>query len=418
MNTGKFVAICLFLAMSSVSILGGPQDTEGLITLHELDKGKVNDTDKAYGAFVKGCTFAKKAKIFPKYKKDGIEQFVEAVKIYAGLNNYDEVFKSALEIYEMGEMPKEVIDVLADFYSREQGDLFKDAYRVEQNEFAVLTGDSEVSMLGTDSIGECMALVLYNPESQTACLAHIDKGTTEKSIEELLESLPSEKFQATLVGGIASSDKDSIDNFNKIIRVLRGKHSPKILSIDDKQTLDKLHYKAIVVGKDGIIQKGIPDGSNDQQWLRDGLVRLEAEDFHRPLVKAYDKSFQHTISKITTDSRDELKKYRNKSSKEILDNINKMGYSISELKMKLPGFAVVVKGIEAVLQAEAEALEDITKRVNLKFRKPVDQDNMKKALETVLNSHALTLGPNSSAENTKIINELEQEINVLLTTKR
>ncbi|MCX6990004.1 MAG: hypothetical protein NTX49_02900 [Chlamydiae bacterium] len=191
-------------------------------------------------------------------------------------------------------------------YDLTQGTPYAEALPLEQNEYAI----SRTAALGTTSIGECMALALYHPESKTIALAHIDVRTSAESIEALLSKMPDGKLEAHIIGG--SADKllreTSLGNLIKTEAALAKR---KDITLEE-HALDSPHTTAFVMDLEGRIHNDtIPSMESPHRFSRSGLASFSEES--RPLRQAYSESDGRMVEspiEITEDVEKVLATYQ------------------------------------------------------------------------------------------------------------
>jgi hypothetical protein len=83
-----------------------------------------------------------------------------------------------------------------------------EARGILQAEMGFTNAESEKPILGTFGAAPCIAMAVYNPETKTAFLAHIDDLTDINSIEDLFYQLSADNrvtLEAHLAGGLEES---------------------------------------------------------------------------------------------------------------------------------------------------------------------------------------------------------------------
>ncbi len=112
---------------------------------------------------------------------------------------------------------EQAISHYSEAYDLQQGPVDYSASRVEQHE----VGFSADKKIGTDNIQQCVAVILHDPETKKAALAHVDIHTDISSLRDVIANFPPEaKLNAYLVGGRDRSDQGRVISDNNISRVL------------------------------------------------------------------------------------------------------------------------------------------------------------------------------------------------------
>jgi|GEM_PF-3570480 len=166
-------------------------------------------------------------------------------------------------------------------YDKLQGKEYSSAYLVEQNEYAICTGLD----LGTSSIGECIAIAIYHPESGMIGLAHVDVRTEEESVGAFLAEFPSGVLSVTIIGGNSKDEllTVSVSNKEKVLRAVLARAEVELTD----RTLDVAHPSAFVITKDGVIvDDSIPVKGIELRHVRGALSTFSTSP--RPLRKAYE----------------------------------------------------------------------------------------------------------------------------------
>jgi chemotaxis receptor (MCP) glutamine deamidase CheD len=161
-------------------------------------------------------------------------------------------------------------------YSLQQGKVDYEAHRVEQRE----VGFSNREKIGTDNIQQCVAVIIYDPESKETALAHVDRFTDPKSLsDEVIDKFPlpaaGKKLQVYLVGGrdrspgsIAVSD----GNIRKVMEVLKTYPHIDIKSADigNKEIPSGVVFDPLT----GKLEHAIPGKESETAALRQARLNL------------------------------------------------------------------------------------------------------------------------------------------------
>ncbi len=106
-----------------------------------------------------------------------------------------------------------------------------DAQGVLQREVAFTNADSAKPILGTTGAGPCVAIAIYNPETKTASLAHVDADTDLSSLGGMFHQL-SKESDATLEVHLAGGLMESRNNVIELIRQIQYQKNIEIKSAD------------------------------------------------------------------------------------------------------------------------------------------------------------------------------------------
>ncbi|MGE5042295.1 MAG: hypothetical protein ACM3IJ_05345 [Candidatus Levyibacteriota bacterium] len=105
-------------------------------------------------------------------------------------------------------------ELTADFHS-------PDLIPVAQREARISTFSPEKKYLATAGLGPCIALVLYNVNTKTGALAHLDSMTgledEENLLEEYIKKAGRENTVAYLVGGEKDKSEDIIERIQNLL---------------------------------------------------------------------------------------------------------------------------------------------------------------------------------------------------------
>lgn len=114
-------------------------------------------------------------------------------------------------------------------FSEYSGDGFDQskATSIIPKEYAITDALSQKPIIGTFGLGNCIAIVIWNPEEKSAAVAHFDAATSIDSINYLFQEFGLHnisKLQISFVGGDPSSVQMAIE-MTKRIEFLGGKVS-------------------------------------------------------------------------------------------------------------------------------------------------------------------------------------------------
>ena len=91
-------------------------------------------------------------------------------------------------------------------FNPKSGSVYHSAHRVEQGGI----GFSADEALGTEHVGNCVAVVARDPVSGKTGLAHYDAVSTPESLQRLFDNLPDRKLDVVLIG--AMYDENTVGN--------------------------------------------------------------------------------------------------------------------------------------------------------------------------------------------------------------
>jgi tetratricopeptide (TPR) repeat protein len=217
---------------------------------------------------------------------------LEARLALGAINRVQGNHKSALEQYAIA-------------YDLQQGPVDYEATRVEQHEYGV--SDKKI---GTDNIQQCVAVILHDPVTKMAALAHVDKFTDASSLAEVVKKFPEgTKLDAYLVGGRDRSDEHksvSDDNIKRVVGELQ-KHTA--IDIKSADIGDKGAPSGIVFDpQTGELKHAVPGKLDNTTPARKAVLSLPSEELlslkSTPLNFAFDLTKSDEMKGPTFTDRD------------------------------------------------------------------------------------------------------------------
>lgn len=179
-------------------------------------------------------------------------------------------------------------EVLSQSSQRMQGEFDPEALRVEQKEIGFSCGQK----LGTDNVGQCVALLVKSSspaggglEHSVVAVAHIDFETDPSSIRTIFDSLPPGKKQVRLLGARFEQDPVSQKNLCNVVRALNP-YEADVISADIHQGNDG-PSSFVVLPADFIIREAVAAAGNKTPYAS-CAYSLITEDALYPLRVAFD----------------------------------------------------------------------------------------------------------------------------------
>lgn len=173
-------------------------------------------------------------------------------------------------------------------YSLQQGKVDTEAYRIEQHE----VGFSNQEKIGTDNIQQCVAVVIYDPESKKTALAHVDRFTDPTSLsKDVIDRFPNDKkLEVYLVGGRDRNPQSigvSDANIKKVTEILKQYSNIDIKAADigNKEIPSGIVFDPTT----GKLEHAVPGKEDKSSVLRQAkLCLMNTQDNNSKLDYAFD----------------------------------------------------------------------------------------------------------------------------------
>jgi tetratricopeptide (TPR) repeat protein len=180
---------------------------------------------------------------------------------------------------------KDALEQYAIAYDLQQGRVDYEATRVEQHEYGV--SDKKI---GTDNIQQCVAVILHDPVTKMAALAHIDRFTDASSLKEVVKKFPEgAKLDAYLVGGRDRSTESKEVSDNNISRVIGELQKYTAIDIKAADIGDKGAPSGIVFDpQTGELKHSVPGKVDKTTAARKAALGLLSTELLSPLNFAFD----------------------------------------------------------------------------------------------------------------------------------
>lgn len=157
--------------------------------------------------------------------------------------------------------------------SRERQEVDQQLVRgVIQKEYAITNAKSNEPIIGTFGLGPCIAVTVYDAETQTAAVAHVDGTTRVDSLARIIDEFEDRsRIRVGLIGGDGSSRKQAI----QMIQFFQNMG----INLDHADILSKSHPTAFVIdSRTGDITPNItPINNGEAEDLRMQAAGLQMD---------------------------------------------------------------------------------------------------------------------------------------------
>lgn len=153
-----------------------------------------------------------------------------------------------------------------------------------QKEYAITNADSDVPIIGTFGLGPCIALVVYDPITNTAALAHVDSMTNIDSLGTIFDDMEvTDKQLARLRVGLIGGDSSSRGLVIAMVRYLQSKG----VQLSYANILEKFHPSTFVIdSRNGEIIPNVTLFNNDESG--DLRMKLTGSQTNARIKKEFD----------------------------------------------------------------------------------------------------------------------------------